>query len=118
MASVDYKALSDEALVHHELQLERDLVRKNFAHSTNQLDDTASVKKVRRGIARARTEQRARELANGLGKDALRNQYRTTFKPDAAAAAAESTEQAAGGFLAGIADKFGLGGDDAEASES
>lgn len=117
MASVDYKALSDEALVHHELQLERDLVRKNFAHSTNQLDDTASVKKVRRGIARARTEQRARELANGLGKDALRNQYRTTFKP-AAAAAAESTEQAAGGFLAGIADKFGLGGDDAEASES
>jgi large subunit ribosomal protein L29 len=118
MAAVDIKALSDEALVHHELQLERDLVRKNFAHATNQLEDTASVKKVRRAIARIRTEQRSRELANGLGKDALRNAHRASFKPDAAAAAAAPTEQAAGGFLAGIADKFGLGGDDAETAES
>ncbi len=117
MAAVDIKALSDEALVHHELQLERDLVRKNFAHATNQLDDTASVKKVRRAIARTRTEQRSRELAGGMVKDALRNQFRTSFKADTAAAAAP-TEEAAGGFLAGIADKFGLGGDDAENAES
>ena len=115
MAAVDIKALSDEALVHRELQLERDLVRKNFAHATNQLEDTASVKKVRRDIARVRTEQRSRELASGLGKDALRNLHRTSFRPDVAGAAAE---QAAGGFLSGIADKFGLGGDEAEASEA
>ena len=116
MAAVDIKALSDEALVHHELQLERDLVRRNFAHATNQLENTASVKKFRRAIARARTEQRSRELANGLSKDSLRNTHRNTFKPDAAGTPA-SGEQAAGGFLSGIADKFGLG-DDAESAES
>jgi ribosomal protein L29 len=116
MAVVDFKALSDESLVHHELQLERDLVRKNFAHATNQLDDTASVKKVRWTIARVRTEQRTREIANGLGKDALRNKFRTTFKPDSAAVA--SAEPAAGGFLSGIADKFGLGDDESESTDS
>ena len=115
MAAVDIKALSDEALVHRELQLERDLVRKNFAHATNQLEDTASVKKVRRDIARTRTEQRSRELAHGLGRDALRNMHRTSFKPDASLATAE---KGSGGFLSGIADKFGLGGDESEASEA
>ena len=109
MAAVDLKAMSDEALVHHELQLQRDLVRKNFAHATNQLDDTASVRKVRRAIARARTEQRSREVAGGLGKDSLRSQHRSTFKADAAGAASGGDN---GGFLSGIADKFGLAQDE------
>lgn len=118
MAAVDLKSLSDEALVHHELQLERDLVRKNFAHATNQLEDTASVRKVRRAIARTRTEQRSRERTAGLGKDALRNMHRTSFKADVVAAAVSTAEQGASGFLSGIADKFGLGGDEAEATDS
>jgi hypothetical protein len=88
------------------------MVRKNFAHATNQLEDTASVKKVRRAIARVRTEQRVREVANGLVKDALRNQYRSSFSADAVAAGGDATEQSGGGFLSGIADKFGLGDDE------
>ena len=77
MAAVDINALSDEALVHHELQLER-----------------------------------------GLGKDSLRNTFRSSFKPDTSSGDVAPVGQAAGGFLSGIADKFGLGGDDAENAES
>lgn len=116
MAKVDLKSLSDEALVHHELQLERDLVRKNFAHKTNQLENTAELKVLRRSIARTRTEERTREVAQGLAKDALRNQFRATFKPDAAATADSAAQSSPGGFLSGIADKFGLGGGEDEAS--
>ena len=75
------------------------------------------MKKVRRAIARARTEQRSRELANGLGKDSLRNQHRVSFKPDAASAATGAGD-AGGGFLSGIADKFGLGGEEGDSAES
>jgi large subunit ribosomal protein L29 len=117
MAKVDLQALSDEALVHHELQLERDLVRRNFAHKTNQLENTAELKVLRRDIARTRTEERTREVAQGLAKDALRNRFRATFKPDVAASSTDSAAQGGtGGFLSGIANKFGLGGGDDEAS--
>jgi|AACY02.16.fsa_nt_gi ribosomal protein L29 len=116
MAKVDLKSLSDEALVHHELRLERELVRKNFSHKTNQLENTAELKVLRRSIARTRTEERAREVAQGLAKDALRNRFRSTFTPAEADTAEAASQSGSGGFLSGIADRFGLGGDDEGAS--
>jgi ribosomal protein L29 len=110
MANVDLKALSDEALVHHELAMERTYVLKRFGHRTNQLDDTASLKVVRREIARARTEERVRERAQSLAKDSLRTNFRHTFKADQGGAV-EAVAAASGGFLSGIASKFGIGGD-------
>ena len=107
MAQVDLKSLTDEALVHHELRLERELIEASFRHQTSQLDDTSQLKKLRRGIARARTEERSRERAAGLSVDALRNSHRGSFRMEqgTVAAAAEAT----GGFLKGIAGKLGIG---------
>lgn len=104
MAKQKLDTLSDEQLVHRELQLERELIAAGFRHRTGQLEDTESLGRTRREIARARTAQRQRELAQGLAKDALRRQYRPTFDPQAAEAAAGG---ASGGFVKGIVDKLG-----------
>jgi len=98
-------SLGDEAIVHKELQLERDLLELRFRLKTNQLDDTATIHKIRKDIARLRTAQRERERAQGLPKNALRNNHRTSFRPgDAGAAEAVASSS---GFLKGIAEKFG-----------
>ncbi len=107
--------LGDEALVHHELALERDLVRARFQLKTGQLENTSVLAMLRKDIARARTEQRRRELAAGLGKNALREKYRHTFRPTEAPKA-EAGEEKAGGFLKGVADRF-FGGDKQQESE-
>ncbi len=103
MASVDYGSLSDEQLVHTELGFEHVLVQARFRHYTNQLEDTASLKKLRRDIARCQTEARRREIEQGLGKNALRDLHRSSFE---ASAATDAGEGEAGGFLAGIVDKI------------
>ena len=110
------REFSDEKLVHHELQLERDLIAANFRLGMRQLEDTSQLSKIRRGIARARTVQRERERENGLPNNALRDAHRTSFKPGAVAGAAAS----AGGFLKGIAGKLGIGEgeEEAETAES
>lgn len=97
--------LADEVIVHKELQLERDLLELRFRLKTNQLDDTATIHKVRKDIARLRTAQRERERAQGLPKNHLRNNHRSTFRAgdgDAAEGVASSS-----GFLKGITEKFG-----------
>lgn len=107
MATTDFKSMSDEQLVHHELQLERQMVTAGFQLATNQLEDSSVISKLRKDIARARTFQRERELAQGLAKDSLRNKFRGSFSP------AEGEAQGEGGssgFLQGIVDK--VGGDD------
>jgi ribosomal protein L29 len=96
------KELSDEALVHRELQLERDLIHTRIRQRTGQLEDSSQVGKLRKGIARARTAQRERERAGSLSNNALRDQYRSTFKPGAVVAPGVAK---AGGFLKGIVDK-------------
>lgn len=101
----NFDSLTDEQLVHKELQLERDMLAASFRLKTGQLDDTAGLGRMRRDIARLRTAQRARELAQGLSKDALRNRYRGTFQPGAAVEA--SGAPASSGFLKGIVDKIG-----------
>jgi large subunit ribosomal protein L29 len=78
-------ALSDEALVHAELQLDRETVALRFRKSAEQLRDVNLIKQARRNIARIRTEQRRRELANGLAKDSLRETHRGSFKAQAVA---------------------------------
>ena len=121
MKSTEINALSDEQLVHRELQLERDLIELRFRHrdANLQLDDTSKLRKIRRDIARLRTAQRTRELAGELPKDALRNKHRGSFK---AGAAIVSGGTAGGSFLQGFAAQAGIGdsgaGDSVLAEES
>ncbi len=99
--------MSDEALVHHELGLERELLDVRFRHKTGQLDDSSRMKVLRRGIARSRTIQRRRELAGGLTKNSLRDTHRSSFKPGTATGGAEAAGSK--GFLRGFVDKMGSG---------
>ena len=86
--NAELKALSDEELVHAELQLDRDLVGLRFRKSSDQLRDVMQIKQVRRNIARTRTEQRRREIEANQSKDTLLEMYRASFK----AAATKSVE--------------------------
>jgi large subunit ribosomal protein L29 len=98
-------SLGDEAIVHKELQMERDLLELRFRLKTNQLDDTATISKLRKDIARLRTAQRERERAQGLPKNALRNNHRSTFRAGGGVAA--EAVASSSGFLKGITEKFG-----------
>lgn len=95
--------ISDQDLVAKVFQIERDMVSARFKHSTNQLENTARLRSLRREVARLRTEARTREIAQGLAKDALLVQHRptTTVKSTDTGSA-----EAKGGFLAGIVDKI------------
>lgn len=102
MQNAKLNSLSDEALVHRELQLERDLIHTRIRHRTGQLEDVSQLAKLRKDIARARTVQRGREVDNSLSSNALRDMHRSSFKPSAAAV---EDGTSAGGFLKGIVDK-------------
>ncbi len=102
MSTADLKNLDDKALVHRELQLERELVDAQFRMKTNQLEDTSKLAKLRKGIARARTLQREREIEQSLNPNALRDMHRTSFVPGQIGSGGEG---GAGGFLKGIVDK-------------
>ncbi len=93
--------LSDEQLVHKGLQLEREMMGARFRLYTQQLEDTASIKRIRRYIARVQTAVRGRESEQGLRKNALRDRFASSFTAEQAAPAEEST-----GFLSGIVDKM------------
>ena len=101
MKTQEISALSDEKLVHTELQLERDLIAARFAHRTSQLDDHSVIKKLRRDIARLRTAARGREIEQALPKDSLKAALSKTFT---ATASGENGGEGAG-FLKGIVDK-------------
>ena len=81
MKNSDIKAMSDEQLVHSELQLQRDIVHTRIDQVFEKSEDMMKLRKVRRNIARLRTEQRAREIKADLAKDNLRNTHRKTFVP-------------------------------------
>jgi len=104
MNYADLTDLNDEQLVHTELNLEHQLITARFQHATNQLQDTSTLKKLRRDIARVRTAARGRELEQGLRKNALRDAHSTSFTPSVEAGAEGG---AAGGFLKGVVDKLG-----------
>jgi len=105
----EFTALSDVALVHRELQLERDLMELRFRLKTNQLENTASIRMVRKDIARARTAQRVREKSQDppLGPNTLRTRHRNSFTPGSS-----GVLDSAAGFLTDIAGKMGGGKDD------
>ncbi len=100
--AVDLKSLSDQALVHEILSSERTLLTARFRHSQNMLEDTSELARIRKGIARLRTEVRGRELASGVAKDSMLSKYSASFAPKAS----EATGASGGGFLSGIVDKL------------
>ncbi len=102
MSVADLKELDDKALVHRELQLERELMDARFRNKTGQLEDTSKLAKIRKGIARARTIQREREIEQSLNPNTLRDMHRSTFVPSAIGGGSDG---GAGGFLKGIVDK-------------
>lgn len=105
MSATEIKNLSDEQLVHGMLSRERDLVTARFAHSMNQLENTASLAVIRKDIARMKSEARAREIVAKLGKGALVSKHRGSFTAQKAGEqAGQSPEK--GGFLKGIVDKL------------
>ena len=75
------QALSDEELVHAELQLDREMIALRFAKQLETLKETHRFKEIRREIARLRTEQIARENRKGIAKNTLRDLHRGTFVP-------------------------------------
>lgn len=93
--------LTDQDLVTKLHQSERDLVSARFKHSTNQLENTATLRDLRRTIARLKTEARRREEQQGLGKNELLAKHRPA---DAEASTGES--KSSGGFLQGIVDRI------------
>lgn len=101
------KEVSDADLVKGISDSERELVTLRFKLSSNQLENTSTLKNVRRKLARMKTEVRARELAQGLNKGALVGRHGSA-RPSTPAAAG-NTEQAPaerGGFLKGIVDRL------------
>lgn len=95
--------LSDEQIVHQMLQAERDLVANRFKHKTNALENTSTLRVLRRDIARLRTEARRREIAGSMAKGSLVSTHARTFSAGRASAGAAPEK---GGFLSGIVDKL------------
>lgn len=101
-----YSDLSNEALVHKMLETERELVRAQFKHSMNQLENTSKLRVLRRNIAKMRTEVRAREAAGSLKKNELVVRHRSSFGSAAPSSAPSVPAPERGGFLSGIVDKL------------
>jgi large subunit ribosomal protein L29 len=102
-----YQAMTDEALVQALVQAERELVRQRFQLSMGQLENTSTLRTLRKDIARIKTEASRREAEQGLARNAIVNKYARSVDVDAAPAAAP---KARGGFLKGVVDK--LAGDE------
>ena len=74
MTISDLRALDEKALLLKRQELIGELASLKFRHASGQLDDTASIGKVRRTLAKLNTVVRERELAAGLGKGGLARQ--------------------------------------------
>jgi large subunit ribosomal protein L29 len=98
----ELRDMDDQQLVHRILDSERELVNAKFQNKLGQLENTASMKVVRRGIARMRTLVRERERSQELKLDSLIHEHRQSYKYDATASAGGDE----GGFLSGIVDKL------------
>jgi len=100
--ATNLKDLSNEQLMQNLQERERALVGMRFRLSMNQLENTATIRTVRKDIARIKTEARRREVEGGLAKDGLASG--TKLVSSAPAAAPVAAER--GGFLKGIVDKL------------
>lgn len=99
MKQVNLTSLTDEQLVHSELQAEADLVRTRFLLYTNQLEDSSKVGRLRRQIARLQTEQRRRELERGQPRNSMRGVHRGSFRDQGA------TAPTTGSFVQSVLDR-------------
>ena len=97
----DVRGLSDEDLVHQELELDRMMIQARFQKQIESLENSSVFQKLRTSIARLRTEQRVREKQQNLNTDTLRNQYRKSFS-----STSSSSESSGGGFLDKFAEKI------------
>ena len=79
MKMSEIKELTDEQLVHRELQLERQIIDARFQKEVGTLENTSVFLGLRKDIARLRTEQRQREIAQNLNNDDIRS-LRENFK--------------------------------------
>lgn len=94
-------ALSDEALVHQEMTWQDMLMSSLLRHRLGKLVNTASLKQLRRDIARAQTLLTARETLAGLSKGALKASHHSSWQRPSPAA-----EDSAGtGFLKSLLDE-------------
>lgn len=94
--------LDDAALVTELARKERALVQARFSLSMNRLEDTSSLRVMRRDVARIKTELRRRELAEGLSKDTLIARH----KVDPSTLGDGDGGAASGGLLSGVVDKL------------
>lgn len=104
MGDSSYRDLDDAALVASLSENQFALVRARFALSMDRLEDTSSIRVLRKGVARMKTEIRRREVASGLGRDELLRRHQVV---PVAGGGAGGAEEASGGFLAGVVDKLG-----------
>jgi len=100
------KDVNDGDLAGQIRDAERELVGLRFRHSNSQLENTATLKTVRRKLARLKTEIRARELAQGLGKGSLIAKHGAARTAPAEKATTEQAPAERGGFLKGIVDRL------------
>jgi large subunit ribosomal protein L29 len=97
------QSMTDDALVQRLAQAERELVRQRFQLSMGQLENTSTLRTLRKEIARIKTEATRRESEQGLPKNSLLT--RSTHAVDVATPSA-GAPKARGGFLQGIVDKL------------
>lgn len=71
MNATDLRTLDDKGLLLRQQDLLGQMTSVKFQQATGQLDNTASVKAIRRGLARVNTLIREREIAQGLGQGGL-----------------------------------------------
>ena len=65
MRPSDVRDLTDTELTEHIQTARRELFGLRFQHATSELENTATLNRAKREIARALTIQRERELRNG-----------------------------------------------------
>lgn len=100
--SAEPKELSDADLASALMGAERELVAARFKLKMNQLENTASLRVIRRRMARLATEAGRRERASGAAKGSLLGRH-----AKASGTAASSVEAPAkGGFLSSVVDKL------------
>ncbi len=102
--AANLKEMSNEQLMQSLREKEHALVGMRFKLSMSQLENTATVRTVRKDIARIKTEARRRELDGGLAKDGLLSGTKVVVAASEAASLPAAPER--GGFLKGIVDKL------------
>ncbi|MCP4869061.1 MAG: 50S ribosomal protein L29 [Proteobacteria bacterium] len=71
MNASDLRTLDDKGLLLRQQDLLGQMTSVKFQQATGQLDNTATVKTIRRGLARVNTLIREREIAQGLTQGGL-----------------------------------------------